>query len=241
MPAMPTEPESTTGQLTLDQRGVATLAADLQRRAMANPHRRCIAAIAGLPGSGKSTLARALCIHLNKADPNSAAVLPLDGFHLDAATLQRAGLVERKGSPETFDAKGFFKLLMSSADPTFYADIPAYDRALHEPVYTGKPEHRLTRDTRIVLAEGNYLLLDMLPWTAIDDTADVRWLLDTPAAQAKAWLIRRHIATGRSIEEANHRYDTNDLVNTRLIQDRGRHGDRVLRWPESMLDAGHPA
>jgi len=225
------------GAVTLDNRGIATLAAQLQQRGIRNPQRRCIAAIAGLPGCGKSTLARALCIHLNRSEPGVAAVVGLDGFHLTNDKLKRAGLDNEKGSPGSFDARGYFKLLQRAIDIQQSSAIPVYDRSVHEPIYTGKPEDQLTAQTRIVITEGNYLLLDMLPWTAIDDFACFRWMLDTPAVQSQAWLIRRHIATGKSIEQAHRHYEQIDLPNTQLIQARSRHGDRVLNWPDTMLDS----
>ena len=222
--------------VTLNPRGVAELAADLQKRTASDRSKRCIVVIAGIPGCGKSTLARALCIHLNRAEPGAATILALDGFHLPEEALKRGGHLGRKGSPGTFDAHAYFKALARSADPRDHFDVPVYDRRLHEPVFTGKPENRITPGTRYILTEGNYLLLDSLPWTAVDDLASVKWLLNVPVEQARAWLIRRHIATGRSIEEAQLKYDTNDKPNTQLVLDRGRHGDRVLTWPAQMLD-----
>ncbi|XAL99489.1 hypothetical protein OT109_18155 [Phycisphaeraceae bacterium D3-23] len=224
------------GPLTLDPRGIATLAAELQQHAKRHPHRRTLAAIAGLPGSGKSTLARALCIHLNRSEPGSAALIALDGFHLPNEALAARNLLDRKGAPQTFDALGYFKLIAHAVELGSAMQVPAYDRKLHAPVYTGNPEHTITCDTRYVLTEGNYLLLDELPWTAIDDLAAARWFLDTPTKQAEAWLVRRHIATGRSIEEAQQRVAQNDRLNAELVTQRSRHADRVLCWPEKMLD-----
>lgn len=224
------------GPLTLGPRGIATLAAELQQHAIRRPHRRTLAAIAGLPGSGKSTLARALCIHLNRSEPGSAALIALDGFHLSDKALASRGLLDRKGAPHTFDALGYFKLLAQAVERGAEMQAPAYDRKLHEPVYTGKPEHTVTRDTRYLLTEGNYLLLGELPWTAVDDLAAARWYLDTQPEQAEAWLVRRHIATGRSIEEAQQRVAQNDRLNAKLVTQHSRHADRVLRWPEKMLD-----
>lgn len=223
---------------TLDGRGIATLAAELQRLVQPSSARRVVAAIAGSPGSGKSTLARALCIHLNNAEPGSAALVELDGFHLPDAELTTRGGAARKGAPHTFDAKGYFKLLTRAAQSGTAMEAPVYDRVHHEPVYSGRSEYRVTPGTRYILTEGNYLLLDELPWTAIDGLASVRWLLDTPAKQAEAWLVRRHMATGRSIEEAHQRVAQNDRLNAELVHQRSRHADRVLSWPAGMMDAG---
>ncbi len=57
---------------------------------------RFIAAIAGPPGAGKSTLSEALAGAIAEAG-GSAAVLPMDGFHMDNAVLVEKGLLARKG------------------------------------------------------------------------------------------------------------------------------------------------
>lgn len=230
--------------LTLDPRGIAELAAELQRQA-STQRNRVIVAIAGVPGSGKSTLARAMAIHLNRAQPGSpvgkpqppyAVTLGLDGFHLPNTRLEMLGLSDRKGSPPTFDSQGYLKLLDACRDPTRTLDLPSYDRRLHEPVYTGKPEDRAGPATRVVITEGNYLLLNMLPWTVIDELADLRLFLETPPDHARTWLIRRHITVGRSMAEAVKRIDENDAVNAKLVLERSRHADKVLRWPESAYE-----
>ncbi|MBV8574885.1 MAG: zeta toxin family protein, partial [Acetobacteraceae bacterium] len=44
---------------------------------------RVIIAIAGAPGSGKSAIAERLTRELNGQQPDSTAILPMDGFHFD--------------------------------------------------------------------------------------------------------------------------------------------------------------
>jgi pantothenate kinase len=69
---------------------------------------RVIVAIAGAPGSGKSTLAEAICARLGP----EAALVPMDGFHLDNAILDARGRRFQKGSPDTFDTAGFEAMLL---------------------------------------------------------------------------------------------------------------------------------
>ena len=74
--------------------------------------RRTLLALAGGPGSGKSTAAAAVADRLNKSlGPGTAAVLPMDGYHLTRATLDAfpdpAAAHARRGAPWTFDAAGF--------------------------------------------------------------------------------------------------------------------------------------
>ena len=73
--------------------------------------RRTVVAIAGPPASGKSTLAEAVVQQLNQqaieAPAYQAALLPMDGYHLDNVTLDQRGLRARKGSVDTFAAAEF--------------------------------------------------------------------------------------------------------------------------------------
>jgi pantothenate kinase len=99
---------------------------DLVRR---NPQRRVVVGITGPPGAGKSTLAEAVVAEATVA----AVCVPMDGFHLSNMELQRLGLVDRKGAPETFDAAGFVYLLQRIA-------------AVKPTVDTGNPEFQARQD-----------------------------------------------------------------------------------------------
>ena len=67
--------------------------------------KRSLTALAGPPAAGKSYIANAVCRDLNKYSPDSAVVLPMDGYHLDDALLEKRGIRDRKGAPHTFDIK----------------------------------------------------------------------------------------------------------------------------------------
>ena len=127
---------------------------------------RGILGISGAPGAGKSTLAADLAAAVGP----SAVVVPLDGFHLHDAELARLGLSRRKGAPETFDVAGYVALLRrlrSETDHVVYA--PEFDRSREESVAGAiavRPEHRL------VVTEGNYLLLDEPGWSHVRPLLD---------------------------------------------------------------------
>ena len=110
------------------------LLAELARRVLGllGGNSRIIVGIAGSPGAGKTTLAKQLVDRLND-DGSRAVYLPMDGFHLANATLDRLGIHERKGAIDTFDGWGFVALLnrvLAEQDHTVYA--PSFERTVDE-------------------------------------------------------------------------------------------------------------
>ncbi len=185
------------------------------RRALAElaSDRRLVVAIVGIPGSGKSTLCASLADALNAHTPGFACVVPMDGFHLPNAVLDARGLRKRKGSPESFDLAGLTQLagkLQASRDPVVF---PIYDRALHEPVLRDAPGQRIEPHCRVVLIEGNYLLLDEPGWRDLARFWDLKLFLDVPIDSAREDVINRHVRGGRPLEDALAHYERNDRPN----------------------------
>lgn len=170
--------------------------------------RRLLVAIAGPPAGGKSTLAAALVEAFD-----DAVLVPMDGFHLDDALLRPAGLLARKGSPETFDVDGFVALLDRIRDDDGRAvHVPVFDRArelARAGAATVAPTHRT------VVVEGNYLLLDEPPWRALATRFDLTIMLGVEEAVLRERLVRRWLENGFGEEEALARAERNDLPNGR--------------------------
>ena len=162
---------------------------------------RVLLGITGSPGAGKSTLATALVEAVNRADGAGLAVhLPMDGFHLANATLDGLGLRDRKGAIETFDGWGFVGLLeriLAETEHTVYA--PGFERSVDEPVAA---EIAVEPSARIVVVEGNYLLVDEGPWQRIGDLVDEAWFVEAPEEVRVRRLVERHTAFGRTPEAA---------------------------------------
>lgn len=154
-------------------------------RALADTGGRRVLGIAGPPGAGKSTLADRLVAALD----GRAALVPMDGFHLAAAELERLGRADRKGAPDTFDAAGYTALLrrLRAPDPVHAVYAPAFDRSLEEPVAGSLP---VAPDVPLVVTEGNYLLLDDGPWAPVRGLLDEVWFLD-PDARVRVQPARR--------------------------------------------------
>ena len=183
---------------------------------------RRLLGICGPPGSGKSTLARALAAALGRR----AVVVPMDGFHLAQAELDRLCRADRKGAPDTFDAAGYVALLRrlrAATEPVVYA--PRFHREIEEPIAGAIP---VPRSVPLVITEGNYLLLDDPPWDEVRPLLDDAWYLDADEEPRLAALIRRHERYGRSPEAARRFARGSDQRNAeRVAAVRGR-ADLVL-------------
>jgi len=199
---------------------LADLAEDARKLTTAGP--RAVLGLAGPPGAGKSTLARALVARIGE----QAAYLPLDGFHLANAQLERLGLTARKGSEPSFDVRGYVALLRRVLDDTA-GDIyvPDYDRTLHEPVAA---RHVVPPAARLVVTEGNYLACDLPGWREARALMAACWYVEAPPDVRQARLVERQLAGGRDANEARAWVATNDAPNGELVEaSRGR-CDRIL-------------
>ncbi|MFF5444842.1 nucleoside/nucleotide kinase family protein [Streptomyces sp. NPDC012888] len=198
------------------ERRARALAAAARGRGAAGPARRRVLGIAGPPGAGKSTLAARLASALG---PETAAVVPMDGFHLAQAELRRLGRADRKGAPDTFDAAGYAALLRRLRDPApdgpagpVYA--PAFDRTLEEPVAGSIP---VEPGVPLVITEGNYLLHGAGEWAAVRPLLDEVWFLAPDDALRVRRLVDRHIAHGKEPAHATAWVARSDEANARLV------------------------
>ena len=210
--------EATTAVIDLD--GLVRLMASQPR------DRRTILAIAGPPGGGKSTIAEALVERLNADEPGVAALLPMDGYHYDDLHLVPAGLRPRKGSPETFDVGGLRAMLERLArDDEDFVAVPVFDRAI-EIARAGA--RLIPRSARIIVAEGNYLLLRDAPWDSLAPFFDITVMIEVPEAELRRRLTERWEHYRLTPDEIAFKLDVNDLPNGRFVAAASRAADYRL-------------
>lgn len=177
--------------------------------------------LAGGPGTGKSTLAAELVTMLNAVHPGSAQLVPMDGFHMKHAKLEAMGQVDYKGAPHTFEGAAFVDFLHELKTATADVSGPGYSRKIEDVVDNA---FTVAAEVRILVVEGNYLLLAEAPWAGVKPLLDYTVFVDVPRDLVKARLLKRHGEEGLFSEERNRAHiERNDLPNydlVRLSQDR---------------------
>ena len=197
----------------------------LLEQVLKSPRRqaRRVVAIAGPPASGKSTLAAGLVEAMRGAGVHSQLV-PMDGFHLDNRILGDRGILDRKGSPPSFDAIGLLRLVqvLGASQELYY---PVFDRDRDLSV-AGAGHIAPECDTIVI--EGNYLLMDAPIWRDMARYWDLSIHLSCDEAELEARLIQRWVDHGLAHEDARIRTHSNDLPNARLVGQTALRADVVL-------------
>ncbi|MGW1029657.1 nucleoside/nucleotide kinase family protein [Streptomyces sp. NPDC002577] len=205
--------------MTLDD--LVTRAASLVR-----PDRRALLGITGSPGAGKTTLAEQLVQRLNADGPPWAAHVPMDGFHLADVELDRLGRRDRKGAPDTFDSAGYAALLRrlgDEEDDIVYA--PGFERVLEQPIAGAIP---VPRTARLIVTEGNYLLLTEGSWARVRSLLDEVWYCELDEDERVRRLVARHEQFGKGHEEAVAWVLGSDQRNADLIAGSRHRADLIV-------------
>jgi pantothenate kinase len=180
-------------------------------RSLVATDRRVLVGITGPPGTGKSTLVDLLVDELAEGpvpdgcEPGAGACdwvahVPMDGFHLADVQLLRLGLIDRKGAPDTFDVAGYtaaLERLRRDTDDVVY--MPGFERRTEQPIAASIA---VPPSARLVLTEGNYLLLDDGGWPRARSHLAEVWYCDLDAELRRARLVDRHVRFGKSRPEA---------------------------------------
>ncbi|MFJ1735353.1 nucleoside/nucleotide kinase family protein [Streptomyces sp. NPDC088254] len=201
----------------------------IRARGLVRGGERAFLGIAGSPGSGKTTLAERLVRELNGGGGPWAAHVPMDGFHLADAELDRLGRRGRKGAPDTFDAAGYAALLRrlreeAGGDEVVYA--PGFERVLEQPLAGAVP---VPPQARLIVTEGNYLLLGTGAWARVRAALDEVWFCEADEEERVRRLVARHEEFGKGPAEALAWVLGTDQRNAELVAATRERAELVVR------------
>ena len=102
----------------------------------------------------------------------------MGGFHLSNEELAERGLLGVKGAPETFDVNGFVQAVERlRTDPATTIPWPGFDRSIEQTV---PGAIAIRPSAKLVVVEGNYLLLERPGWRDLRRFFDEFWYVDAP-------------------------------------------------------------
>ena len=212
---------------TLEGRIVIQVLADkIIAEAKSQASKRYMVAIAGPPASGKSTFAEKLSLQINQQNRETISeVIPMDGFHLNNTTLDKLGLRHRKGAEKTFDSIGFTKMIKTLHTANEALSIPLFDRTKDATVADAKT---ISPALKILIIEGNYLLLNLKPWSQIHELYNYTVFLNPGLETITERLIDRWLTHGYDLEGAKQRALANDIPNAEFVLEHSIDADLIV-------------
>jgi pantothenate kinase len=212
--------------LSLTPDAAVTLVASRTRALAAEAPGRVVIGLAGGPGTGKSTIAQEVVESLNATAPGSAAYVPMDGFHMQHAKLLALGTAQDKGMPHTFEGAAFAAFLARLKAAQGPVSGPAYSRQIEDVV---EDAFTVPAEAKILVAEGNYLLLPEAPWNAVRPLLDLAVFIHVGREKVWARLMKRHAEAGLFTEERNREHIGRvDLPNYDRVEATAPRADLVI-------------
>jgi type I pantothenate kinase len=151
--------------------------------------------VIGMAGSvavGKSTTARILQALLARwPDHPSVDLVTTDGFLLSNAELERRGLMERKGFPESYDVRRLLQFLAELKGGQDEVEAPVYSHVIYDVL---GDEVQVVRRPDIVILEGLNVLQGSEAPLAVSDFFDLSIYVDADEADVEQWYIDRFLA-----------------------------------------------
>jgi|ERR1017187_2099990 pantothenate kinase len=191
---------------------------------------RVVVGIAGPTGAGKSVVA-VLFKELAKQARLSFAFesITIDAYHyansfLNSHFSEGEPLKKVKGRFDTYAVQKLASDVQRFCSGQKVA-FPIYSRKLHDPVENGvvvEAKHSL------LIVEGLWLLYDQGGWETIGSLLDFSFFIDSEKEKAKEPVIKRHMAGGRTFEDASRHYELVDGKNSDLVLTTKPRADRVI-------------
>lgn len=103
--------------------------------------------------------------------------------------------------------------------------LPSFDHGVGDPVADAIT---IIPQNKIILVEGNYLLLDLPPWQDLQNVFHETWYIDCDVDTAMDRVFERQVGHGRTPEVARWRVENNDRKNALLIAETAARADLLV-------------
>lgn len=153
--------------------------------------------VAGSVAVGKSTAARILReLMLRWPDTPHVELITTDGFLLPNAELERRGLLQRKGFPESYDRRALLRFLsaVKAGQPEVTAPVYShltYDILPDERVVVRQPEVLIVEGLNVLQPPGAHA--DGRARMAVSDFFDFSVYVDAAVADIREWYVERFL------------------------------------------------
>ncbi|HOA86769.1 MAG TPA: type I pantothenate kinase [Microbacteriaceae bacterium] len=153
--------------------------------------------VAGSVAVGKSTIARLLRELLSRwSDTPRVELVTTDGFLYPNAELERRGIMDRKGFPESYDRRALLEFLTAVKSGQDEVRAPFYSHMRYDIV---PDAHVVVRRPDVVIVEGlNVLAPPPTPNdVAVSELFDFSIFVDADTANIEHWYVERFMALQR--------------------------------------------
>ena len=153
--------------------------------------------MAGSVAVGKSTVARLLRELLARwEDTPRVELVTTDGFLYPNAELERRGIMDRKGFPESYDRRALLRFVSAVKSGVPEVRAPFYSHLAYDIV----PEAQIVvRQPDVLIVEGLNVLQPPAPGQrlAVSDLFDFSIYVDARTSDIATWYVERFLALKR--------------------------------------------
>jgi len=153
--------------------------------------------VAGSVAVGKSTIARLLQALLARwEDTPHVELVTTDGFLLPNAELEKRGLLQRKGFPESYDRRGLLRFVSRVKSGAAEVTAPVYSHLSYDIV---PDEQIVVRRPDVLIVEGLNVLQPPGPGSrlAVSDLFDFTVYVDARSSDIERWYVDRFLRLQR--------------------------------------------
>ena len=164
-------------------------------------HQERVPYVIGIAGSvavGKSTTARLLRLLLARwPDHPQVSLITTDGFLLPNAELERRGILDRKGFPESYDQRALLRFISEVKSGATDVKAPVYSHLSYDIV---PGEWAVVERPDVLIVEGLNVLqpartrADGSAGLAVSDFFDFSIYVDAQTAHVQQWYVDRFLA-----------------------------------------------